>query len=307
MSKNEIHLVEYTIEEGKDKFKSKMNIDSLHAELSRLKFLRIKEPIVSERTRPTNIELNQMYINAIHLKEALTCKNLFNSFKITDHTAHDAVYDIMDMDMQRVNKAQEYLLPYRTTESALLIKGINENQSERSLLELFDDRNHKSELDLQLQVDNVKVLQRKRFESYQKALQTENETIRCDPIHLPEFSRHFDAFMTNWEKLVQDMKNSRDINAKIEAYHAILATQRNISSYFMQKEPVTDHIAMCDKYIDCYQRGFEGIYGHIKYKKCQEFIENTVKKLKDRHDAVQKEIGNLKQLEQRLLTIKLEA
>lgn len=272
-----------------------MTIEEFHAHLIPLHFLRIDDPVISQRTRPTSSDMNRMLVNGMNLNVALEDINIMLTLMNANEDTRNAALDIMGLELRACNEAKPHIIGYRKVEAALTTKFLNQT---RERIEDYDSREQR-ELSLYMDVEVIDTIQSKRLIEYEKALREASEVIdRHQPIDMTMFKEHFDTFVTQWKTFMNDKKMARKIFAGVEEYNASVAMKRNLHYYFNKTEPIDKFIAICDKYIDAYKRGFNGIYQHAAWKRAQDMIQNTPKKMEALSKKVNDEVTKLKRFEE---------
>lgn len=305
-SKNRIDLVEYKFGTGKEKIKSRMTIADFHIQLNRLNLLRIHEPIISERSRPTSLDMNKMFVDALNIAAPLRQMNLKEFFGKSGQTARDAALDIMRMEMKKMADAKDYLIKYRTIEAALVMNGLN-GIFWKFMNADFGARAKQRELSLYMEVEKYETIQTQRFLSQKEGLQKAYDwvsSVRCVPINLTEFNGHFNTFLGNLETFMKEKEIAREIEAEVMEYNASRATKSTLQHYFNQPKPIEEFIKMCDKYADAYRRGFEGIYRHNAWEIVQKSLQMLPMDLESRRVTVNNTAKELECIEQRCLHAK---
>lgn len=252
--------------------KKRQTIRSFHAELGPLGFMRNYDPIISQRTRPTVSDLNQIFIGFLNTKDQLRdIEWMKTQYKLkTDRIR--TIADIFQMEKQQMNVANEHLVELRSLEAIIL---------ERKIANLHGnfpnsvvDEDGRRAFNIHVYADKFETIQRKRFASYEKSLQTALLAVRFDPTELSKLNGFVAEFNETMDKYLEDKVAADQIEASNKEHNRMVQMQAGLHRYVGKPEKIEQAIANCGLLIDAANRRLLSLFGNTEQK-----FENLNKKV----------------------------
>lgn len=279
LREDDICNVHYTYEKGRPKIQT---IESFHAELFALGFIRIHDPIISQRSRPTGYELNALLIRTLRSVNIMESVKLTESFlKIGENNAN-ALRNIMEMHLSCKDRTLDCLCPLRSVKLLALERSIQHQRSKypgddvdiRSKCHLFSMLSRVSELG---------TVQSKRNEIYRNLLQEANDIEA--PLHSTDFTQVNAIFKSLFEKWDTFKSNIERDWRNVRLNNETVSMQANIKHYFKESGnlvPTDQALLESKKLIDACQHRLNLLDSDNRTNKIEEMMLTARNIIKDR-------------------------
>lgn len=193
-------------------------IKSFHAEISRLTFIRINDPIISQRTRPTVYDLNGLCINMLNTKDQVREMKLLNHFEQKKAYKIAIVELQLKMEKKRMKVAVLHLIKMHTVQGMILMKLIEELDEKYPNAHAGSGRRGSN---FSSSVEKFKTIYRSISNSYGSLLQLtiQRATNRSNSPTLPSHSTDLDVLLAGFMDKFDAYKTSVMNNSKAKAHN----------------------------------------------------------------------------------------
>lgn len=238
-------------------------IKSFHAEISRLTFIRINDPIISQRTRPTVYDLNGLCINMLNTKDQVRAMKLMKHFeqKLLDRIT--IVEPQMKMDKKRMTVAEPYLIKMHTAQAMILMKLIEELDEKYPNAHAGSGRRGSN---FSSSVEKFKDIYRSLSHSYESLLKlaVKRATDRSNSPTPPNHSNYLDVHLTDFMDKFDGYKTSAMNNSKAKAHNVENNARVRMLSHLQHyigkpEDEINQQLANFDKLIAAANRRVESL------------------------------------------------
>lgn len=238
-------------------------IKSFHAEISRLKFIRINDPIISQRTRPTVYDLNRLCINMLNTKDQVRQMKLMKHFeqKMVDKIA--IVEQLVKMEKEQMKVAKPYLIKMHTVQAMILKKLIDELDENYRNAHAGSARRGSN---FSSNVEKFKKIYRSLSKSYGSLLRSiiRRATKRSDSptpsSHSNDLDNYLAVFMDKFEEYKTSVMNNSNAKAHNFEHNARVRMQSHLHRYFGKPaDEINQQLANFDTLIAAANRRVESL------------------------------------------------
>lgn len=290
---------------------NKQPIELFHTTLGERLLTWIDDPIISQRIRATNYEINRMLINALAfpslLEYADLCRRRCGEFE----AFNKSVKMVFSLQKKHVDKHRIFLTQLFSTNATLLAKKIIKLREENpNALNFTNSANNYDKSVLFAYVDQLEHVQQQKFAKF---AQTKEKALVIpsadDFVDLRELRDILKEFFTAHKKYTADMTADRKDDWNNEENNQMVAMRANLSDYFVEPAGVSaEDKAMCQRSIENAERDLKVAQQNAK-KNLQEIytqIRKMQRNIYEIADAMKVTVNELNTVTRQFLAEKLK-
>lgn len=245
---------------SRQNFGNKQPIELFHAYLNELHLIWINDPITSQRTRPTGIEMNQMLINALGYPSLLKDGNVRERHELYE-TKNQPLVELMTVLKDDLDEQRSFLsilpnpscLALSSLDWVILTKKIAKLLTQNPHVLNYDGvSNNYDKYMLREYVDELEKVQQHHFDTYYQTFGKAHEIpIATDLIDLSELRNILNEFPATLKQYAVELEVDRKEHWENEENNQLVAMRANLSDYFVDAVGVSAEAkAICQKAID---------------------------------------------------------
>lgn len=217
--------------------RKKQSIETFHADLSKLQLIWLDDPLISQRTRPTNTEMKQMLLHA------LGCQSLLKDGEVQLHHAKYVIKNgplasLVAVLKEWTDKSEAKLLALRSLEKVLMTKKMHElrRQNPNALNYGHMDKNYDKYMLFEY-VEDLESAQLHQFEMHNQViddalLDNDDHRFPVNSIDSNELRAIFNEFSSAWENYREELDADRKDKWAYEENFRMFLMRAGLSDYF---------------------------------------------------------------------------
>lgn len=288
---------------------TEQEIEFFHTDLSVLNFIWLEDSLISQRIRPSPVEMNQMFINALGLTQILEDGNNVRQRHENDKIENEPLAKLVTTLKTETDKQRIFLTRLHTLELAILTKKISKLRAENPhALNCNGLSKNYDKCMLFAHVQSLDGIQQQEVNAFQRAIgQTPDISSKFsnDIIDLDALQDGLNGLFTTLNKYAEELKVECKESWANEEENRMVAMRANLSEYFVEATGVSaDDKAICQKSIDSAEYRLNATLGKSGKQEITVKIQNIMTDIENVVNAMNHPINSLNAVAQHYLDAK---